>query len=117
MIRSLKHNVKQSLHKAKIFRALIWFDMVRLWGNIPLITSIAPDITAENIDDIYDQYFPAQADAATVYKQIETDLIEALQYAPDNDPTDKTKFSKSVAKAMLAKIYAEKPLRDYSQSY
>uniref|UniRef100_UPI004038ECCF RagB/SusD family nutrient uptake outer membrane protein n=1 Tax=Phocaeicola coprocola TaxID=310298 RepID=UPI004038ECCF len=101
--------------QAKIFRALIWFDMVRLWGNIPLITSIAPDITAENIDDIYDQYFPAQADAATVYKQIETDLIEALQYAPDNDPTDKTKFSKSVAKAMLAKIYAEKPLRDYSQ--
>lgn len=101
--------------QAQIFRALIWFDMVRIWGNIPLITTIAPDITAENIEDVYDIYFPKQSTAETVYKQIETDLLDALKYAPDNAPADKTRFSKSVACAMLAKVYAEKPLRDYEK--
>lgn len=101
--------------QAKIFRALIWFDMVRLWGNIPLITTVAPNITADNVDDVYDNYFPAQQSALAVYKQIESDLIDALQFAPDNNPADKTILSKSVAQAILAKVYAEKPLQDYSK--
>jgi len=73
--------------EAKILRAMIYFDMVRIWGNVPL----------------------------TIYQQIETDLLEGLQYAPANDPQDKTQFSKSVARALLAKVYAEKPLRDYDK--
>lgn len=101
--------------QAEIFRALIWFDMVRLWGNIPLITTVAPDITADNIDEVYDEYFPAQQNAEAVYKQIEADLLDALNYAPENDPTNKTILSKSVVKAMLAKLYAEKPLQDYAK--
>lgn len=101
--------------QAQIFRALIWFDMVRIWGNIPLITTIAPDITAENIDEVYEAYFPKQSSAEIVYKQIEGDLLDAVKYAPDNDPTDKTRFSKSVAYALLAKVYAEKSLRDYDK--
>lgn len=101
--------------QAQIFRALIWFDMVRIWGNIPLITTVAPDITAENIEEVYVSYFPKQSTAEVVYKQIETDLLEALKYAPDNNPVNKTRFSKSVARALLAKVYAEKPLRDYDK--
>lgn len=101
--------------QAQIFRALVWFDMVRIWGNIPVITTIAPDITAENIEEVYDDYFPKQSSAEVAYKQIEADLLDALNYAPDNNPADKTRFSKSVARAMLAKVYAEKPLRDYDK--
>lgn len=101
--------------QAKIFRSLIWFDMVRIWGNIPLITTVAPDITADNIEEVFDQYFPAQSTPEEVYKQIETDLLEALKDAPDNNDADKTRFSKSVARAILAKVYAEKPLRDYNK--
>lgn len=101
--------------EAKIFRALVYFEMVRIWGNVPLITTVAGDITAENIEEVYADYFPSQAPEEEVYRQIEKDLLEALPDAVDNNPADKTLFSKSVARAMLAKIYAEKPIRDYNK--
>lgn len=101
--------------EAKILRAMIYFDMVRIWGNVPLVITSAGDITSETIDEIYPAYFPPQTDALTIYRQIEEDLLEGLQSAPDNDSSDKTLFSKSVARAMLAKVYAEKPLRDYDK--
>lgn len=43
------------------------------------------------------------------------DLTEALPYAPESNATDKTKLSKSVAYALLTKVYAEKPMRDYAK--
>ncbi|SEL38979.1 RagB/SusD family nutrient uptake outer membrane protein [Parapedobacter koreensis] len=101
--------------EAKIFRAMILFDMVRLWGSIPVITTEAEDITSETIGDVYGDYFPSQATEEEAYRQIEQDLLDALAAAPDNNPSDKTRFSKSVAKALLAKVYAEKPIRDYSK--
>lgn len=104
---------QQYKSEAKIFRAMIYFDMVRIWGNVPLVTSVAGDITSETIIDVYPAYFPPQTDALTIYKQIEQDLLDGLKYAPDNNIQDKTQFSKSVARALLAKVYAEKPLRDY----
>lgn len=101
--------------EAKIFRAMILFDMVRLWGDVPVVTTMAEDITADNIDRVYDQYFPAQTPEADVYRQIEADLLDALKDAPDNDAGNKTLFTKSVARTLLAKVYAEKPLRDYAK--
>ncbi len=101
--------------EAKILRGMIYFDMVRIWGNVPLVTTVAGDITSETIKDVYPAYFPPQTDALTIYQQIEEDLLEGLQYAPDNSAADKTQLSKSVARALLAKIYAEKPLRDYDK--
>lgn len=106
---------RQYKAEAKILRAMIYFDMVRIWGNVPLITTEAGDITSETIEEVYPAYFPPQTDALTIYQQIEEDLLEGLQYAPDNNPEDKTQFSKSVARALLAKIYAEKTLRDYDK--
>lgn len=101
--------------QAKIFRAMIYFDMVRNWGNVPIVTTEAGDITSETVEDVYPAYFPSQNTEEEVYQQIEKDLLEALGSAPDNNPADKTRFSKSVARTLLAKIYAEEPLRDYSK--
>lgn len=101
--------------QAKIFRALVLFDMVRIWGDIPVITTIAGDITSETIGEVYDDYFPAQNTEQEAYQQIEKDCLDAISTAPDTDPSDKTLFTKSVAKALLAKVYAEKPLRDYNK--
>ena len=101
--------------EAKIFRAMVMFDMVRLWGDFPVITTVADDITSENIDEVYPQYFPKQNTELEAYQQIEKDLLDAVLYAPDNTPGNKTLFSKSVARTLLAKIYAEKPLRDYTK--
>jgi len=102
--------------EAKIFRALNYFDMVRIWGNVPLVTNaISTNITSENLPELYPSLFPPQTDEKTVYEQIEKDLLDALVSAPDNNPSDKTLFSKSVARALLAKVYAEKPLQNYDK--
>jgi hypothetical protein len=47
--------------------------------------------------------------------QIESDLLFAVQNAPDYNPADKRVMTKTVARALLAKLYAEKPLRDYEK--
>ena len=78
--------------QAMIFRSFMWFHMVRIWGNIPVITTVAPDITADNVGEVYDDYFPKQSTALDAYKQIEEDLTFALTNAPDNEG-DKTKFT------------------------
>lgn len=101
--------------QGRLFRALVTFDMVRIYGSIPVINTVAPDITAENVETVYSQYFPKQAPEIDAYRQIEADCLFALQNAPDNVASNKTIFSKSVAKALLAKIYAEKPIRDYAK--
>src|SRR5690554_5827003 len=75
--------------EAKILRAMIYFDMVRIWGNVPLVTTSAGDITSGTITEVYPAYFPPQTDALTIYQQIETDLIEGLEFAPENNPADK----------------------------
>ena len=96
--------------EAEIFRAMIMFDMVRRWGDFPVITTVA-----DNIEDVYSQYFPEQNTELEAYQQIEKDLLDAVKYAPDNTLSNKTLFTKSVARTLLAKIYAEKPLRDYTK--
>lgn len=106
---------KQWKAEAKIFRAMIWFDMVRIWGNIPIVTKEGVDITAENIEEVYPLYYPKQNTPEEVYTQIIKDLTEAIPDAPANQATNKTMLSKSVARALLAKAYAEKPLRNYTK--
>jgi hypothetical protein len=52
-----------------------------------------------------------------VYAQIISDLETALEPggAPPIDPTDKFVFSRTVANALLVKVYAEQPVRDYNK--
>ncbi len=99
--------------QAEILRAFIWFRMVRMWGNIPIITTVPKDITSDNIEESYESYFPAQNTEAEAYEYILKDLKDAYLYAPEGNG-DKTRFSKDVARALLAKVYAEKPMRDYN---
>ena len=61
--------------QAKIFRAMIYFDMVRNWGRIPIVITEAGDITSETIEEVYPAYFPAQNTEEEVYRQIEKDLL------------------------------------------
>lgn len=106
---------KQWKAEAKIFRSMVWFDMIRLWGNIPVVTKEGTDITADNIEEVYPLYYPKQTAPAEAYAQIIKDLTEAIADAPSNNPADKTVLSKSVARALLAKVYAEKPAQDYTK--
>lgn len=103
--------------EALILRSMMYFDLVRLWGDVPLVTTEPPAITAANIEEVYPLYFPPRDSVAKVYRQIISDLNFALQPggAPAIDAGNKFRFSKTVANALLAKIYAEKPVRDYDK--
>jgi hypothetical protein len=58
--------------ECRAIRAFLYFDMVRLWGNIPLVLTPANDN-------------PAQADPADVYAAIFDDLKYAIDNIPAND--------------------------------
>lgn len=101
--------------QGEVFRALMMFRMARLWGGFPMITTIAKTITYENINEIYPLYYPARTPVEDCYKQIVKDLEDAEQYAPAISNADRTVFSKTAAQALLAKVYAEKPIQNYDK--
>ncbi|MFB3386421.1 RagB/SusD family nutrient uptake outer membrane protein [Flavobacterium sp. LAR06] len=80
--------------ETKFIRAYLYFEMVRLWGNIPLLTAPSTDnIPQANPDD--------------VYKVIAEDLV----FASDNLPsvaynaTTSGRVTKWAAKSLLGRVY------------
>ena len=96
-VTSLDPNFKsRTVAEAKALRAYFYFDLVRFFRNIPLIT--APISPAE-------LYSLPQADPAAVFAQIETDLMEAIPDLPLTIPVSENgRLSKSGARALLAKV-------------
>jgi starch-binding outer membrane protein, SusD/RagB family len=84
--------------EAKALRATYYFNLVRMFKNIPLLTE--PLSTA-------DIYTVTQATPAAVYAQIEKDLNEAIPNLPPTVPlaTEAGRFTKGAAQAMLGKVY------------
>lgn len=89
----------------KVLRAYYYFDLVRIFGNIPLITS--PLSTNEF-------YEVTQVPPAEVYVQVEQDLKEAIgePNLPDrvSGATEGGRVTKGMATALLGKVllYQEK---------
>ncbi len=84
--------------ETKALRAIYYFNLVRMFKNIPLI--IEPLSTT----DIYNV---TQAAPADVYAQIEKDLSEAITDLPPsvNLATEAGRITKGAAQAMLGKVY------------
>jgi starch-binding outer membrane protein, SusD/RagB family len=83
--------------EAKFLRAYFYFDLVRWFGNVPLITA------TPSADAIYKQ---TQSNATAIYAQIEKDLKEAVATSqlPESLPADELgRVTKGAAKALLAK--------------
>lgn len=82
--------------EARFLRAFLYFDMVRMWGNIPLLT----EPSAENVP---------QSDPAEVYKVI----AEDLKFAADNMTAEpyaggsatQGRATKWAAEALLARVF------------
>lgn len=103
--------------KAEAFcwRAYNLYCMSQLWGDIPLVTEIPPAITAENIEEVYELYYPPRTPKEEVYAQMIEDLTYATQYAPEPS-SDKSVFTKGFAYGLLARVYAENTsYRDWSK--
>lgn len=103
---------------AHFIRAWAYFDMVRLWGGIPMVRQLIPTITAENLDKLYPVMYPARSTEAEVYKQILSDLDETIiSHLPAyNKGTNRA--TQGAAYGLLAKVYAtmgKKSERNYNK--
>ncbi len=80
----------------QFLRAYYYFDLVRLFGNVPLITTVL---------DQSQFYTQVQAKPADVYAQIEKDLTAAIPGLPATvDPaTEGGRVTKGAAQALLGK--------------
>ncbi len=107
---------KQWKAEAKILKAWMLFDMVRFWGDVPLPSLETPEITSDNITETYNLLFPKRSSVLDVYNEIKTNLEEAVNDAPAVNTGNKFLLSRAVANALLAKVYAEKPIRDYNKT-
>ncbi|MDQ1162284.1 hypothetical protein QE422_002652 [Chryseobacterium sp. SORGH_AS 447] len=84
--------------EAKTLRALYYFDLLRMFKNIPLILN-----TFTVTDDFY--HIP-QATPAEVYTQIEKDLNEAIPNLPMTvSGEQRGRLTQGAARAMLGKVY------------
>ena len=82
---------------AKFLRALHYFYLVRLWGDVPLITEPILDWQDPNVT-------APRTSAEEVYALIEADLLEAE--AAGFPMTDATGLASQIAvKSLLAKVY------------
>lgn len=84
--------------EAKTLRAFYYFNLVRLFKNIPLI------LQPLNTQTIYD---PEQVTPEVIYAQIEKDLLEAIPALPNTvvAKTEAGRFNKGAAQALLGKVY------------
>ena len=101
--------------EAKALRALFYFELVRWFGNVPLVLSTVDSYRAQ---DEYEQAAPQD-----VYRQIEQDLLDAAEVLPyagqDNiRKSNSFRISKGGVLGLLSKVYATwagYPLNDTSK--
>ena len=83
--------------ETKFLRAYFYFDLVRLFKNIPLITTPVPADAMYNV---------VQVTPAEIYAQIEKDLSDAIPNLPNTVPnSEKARATAGAAHAMLGKAY------------
>lgn len=85
----------QYVAEAKFIRALNYFNLIRLYGGVPLVTTETKSL--ENLD-------VPKATVEQVYALIEQDLKDA-EALPVSFPTEKGRATKGAAKGLLAKVF------------
>jgi len=92
-----KAEINRCLAEAKFLRGLYYFDLVRLFGDVPLKTDYTK---AED-----DMKLP-RTDREIVYDQIIKDMTEAIDFIPEvSQKTSDERVSKGAVKGILARVY------------
>jgi hypothetical protein len=96
---------QRCLGEAQFLRAKYYFDLVRAYGDVPLLTSPPASLSDALV---------GRAPAAQVYAQIERDLMDAFTNLPESySGADLGRATKWAAKGLLAKVYlTEKKMGD-----
>jgi starch-binding outer membrane protein, SusD/RagB family len=100
--------------EASFIRALMYFQAVQLWGDVPLQIKEVTTVSIELLPEIFPQLFPKRAPKEEVFALI----IADLEYARDNVKTsqpDKGFVTKGAVNALLAKVHAVAEPRDWNK--
>ena len=85
------------LGEAKFLRAYFYFNLVNIYGDIPL--KVLPPLTLDQIN-------VPKSPAASIYAQIQTDLTEASKVLPKvNNSSDLGRATRGAAFGLLAKAH------------
>ncbi len=90
---------KQLLGQAHALRALAYFYLVRVWGDVPFIT--------EPYTSVDQDIFIGKTDKEIVLDQVEEDLIYAAANCVDkyNSNNDRIMFTRGAANGLLTQVY------------
>jgi hypothetical protein len=100
---SLDHVTKRNLiGEVKFIRAYLYFNLVRLFGGVPLVLRIPT-----GLEDANSNVFQTRASKDSVYQSIINDLQYGVDSLPlKGDPaTEVGRANKGAAESLLAKVY------------
>ncbi|WP_159520418.1 RagB/SusD family nutrient uptake outer membrane protein [Sunxiuqinia indica] len=91
--------------EAKFLRAFFYFDLVRLYGGVPLYL---------NEVQTADEAFLPRASVEEVYAHIESDLTDAISKLDAPSFPQDGRATQGAARMLLAKVLMTKPSRDFA---
>lgn len=94
-INSTDEDKNEIIAEATVIRSLAFFDLARTWGNIPIVKE--PTTTPNQFDGV------KQPKANVVYQTVVDDILAVYDNLPE--ATDRVHVNKSVADALLARVY------------
>jgi hypothetical protein len=96
--------------EAKFLRALSYFNAVRIWGGVPLVTT--------ELKTVNESLSYGRETVANVYAQIESDFKEAETGLPVTytATTDLGRATRGAAKALLGKVYLTQKKYDLTKA-
>jgi len=96
--------------EATFLRAFAYFNLVRIWGDVPLTTTPTMSLDPAEIN-------LSRSSVDAVYTQIIADLENSINLLlPANDPSQQAgRATKGAARALLAQVYATIASPDWNQ--
>jgi starch-binding outer membrane protein, SusD/RagB family len=85
--------------EVRFLRAYFYFNLVRMYGKVPLVLRVAVDANDANTDPI----FSTRASVESIYESITTDLQFAIENLPLKSAAQVGHATKGAAQALLAK--------------
>ncbi|MFY0593553.1 RagB/SusD family nutrient uptake outer membrane protein [Roseivirga sp.] len=89
--------------EAKFMRAYAYFNLVRLYGGVPLVTTV---VGPEDNEPLFTRVATTE-----IYAQIGVDLLEAISGL---DNTHRSRASQAAAQGLLAKVYLTQDSPNYT---
>jgi hypothetical protein len=90
-------NKNKALGEARFLRGMLYFNLVRNYGGVPLVT--------ETTSSINPGLYPVRSSVEEVYSFIIADLLEAERLLNGVTPANKAYASVGAARALLARVY------------